>query len=333
MCLSDLNAVHRPGSGSPGTTWARPRRNPRPSPRPTEITTIRLPPLRQVRLDHAAPCNGIPLPSSRTGGCGSWRCSPRTKREEEVALTSRPASRTACRAGRRSHRRADRAPARSSQREPSTRGGSTRTRPDRRRWATRTPDAGEPYGQLTLISMGVLAIIEPDQARWPLAGDQLYADFDLSEENLPARLDSPPARRSSRSARRRRPVATSSVPASGATPCAGSTRHRHGPPCAGPTHESCVVASSKGHCIRKAAHSDGLAARRSTRRPRLRSCGRRPADLDRGGRCRRTISQIHCPSHEGPRVWGLTHGHANTNAELVTAARAQIAYSVGPSTA
>lgn len=39
--------------------------------------------------------------------------------------------------------------------------------------------------QVTLISTRVLAAIEPDAARWPLAGDQLLVDFDLSLENLP----------------------------------------------------------------------------------------------------------------------------------------------------
>jgi hypothetical protein len=50
-----------------------------------------------------------------------------------------------------------------------------------------TPDgSADPAVQLTLISTRVLAAIEPDQARWPLAGDQLYVDFDLSVEHLPA---------------------------------------------------------------------------------------------------------------------------------------------------
>ena len=40
--------------------------------------------------------------------------------------------------------------------------------------------------QLTVMSTRVLAAIEPDPARWPLAGDQLYVDLDLSEANLPA---------------------------------------------------------------------------------------------------------------------------------------------------
>jgi MOSC domain-containing protein YiiM len=40
--------------------------------------------------------------------------------------------------------------------------------------------------QLTLISTRVLQAIEPDRERWPLAGDQLYVDFNLSQESLPA---------------------------------------------------------------------------------------------------------------------------------------------------
>jgi MOSC domain-containing protein YiiM len=40
--------------------------------------------------------------------------------------------------------------------------------------------------QLTLINARLLALIAPDRARWPLAGDQLYVDFDLSAEHLPA---------------------------------------------------------------------------------------------------------------------------------------------------
>jgi hypothetical protein len=49
------------------------------------------------------------------------------------------------------------------------------------------PDgSANPAAQLTLMSTRVLAAIEPDRTRWPLAGDQLYLDLDLSEENLPA---------------------------------------------------------------------------------------------------------------------------------------------------
>jgi hypothetical protein len=49
-----------------------------------------------------------------------------------------------------------------------------------------TPDgSADPLSQLTIMSTRVLAAIEPDESRWPLAGDQLYADLDLSAENLP----------------------------------------------------------------------------------------------------------------------------------------------------
>ena len=39
--------------------------------------------------------------------------------------------------------------------------------------------------QLTLINVRLLALIAPARERWPLAGDQLYVDFDLSAEHLP----------------------------------------------------------------------------------------------------------------------------------------------------
>lgn len=49
------------------------------------------------------------------------------------------------------------------------------------------PDgAANPAAQLTIMNTRVLAAIEPDDTRWPLAGDQLYADLDLGEGNLPA---------------------------------------------------------------------------------------------------------------------------------------------------
>jgi MOSC domain-containing protein YiiM len=54
------------------------------------------------------------------------------------------------------------------------------------RGSSRTLDGGpNPESQVTLISTRVLRAIEPDEARWPLAGDQLYVDFDLGEEALP----------------------------------------------------------------------------------------------------------------------------------------------------
>ena len=40
--------------------------------------------------------------------------------------------------------------------------------------------------QLTLMSSRVIDLLAGDRALWPLAGDQLFVDFDLSCENLPA---------------------------------------------------------------------------------------------------------------------------------------------------
>jgi MOSC domain-containing protein YiiM len=55
------------------------------------------------------------------------------------------------------------------------------------RGSSSTPDhSARLDSQVTLISTRVLAAIEPDTARWPLAGDQLYVDLDLSQANLPA---------------------------------------------------------------------------------------------------------------------------------------------------
>jgi MOSC domain-containing protein YiiM len=56
------------------------------------------------------------------------------------------------------------------------------------RWATRNVESTPSYlaAQLTVISTRLLAAIEPDRTRWPLAGDQLYVDFDLAEEHLPS---------------------------------------------------------------------------------------------------------------------------------------------------
>jgi MOSC domain-containing protein YiiM len=54
------------------------------------------------------------------------------------------------------------------------------------RGSSRTADgSANPEAQVTIMSTRVLAAIEPDTSRWPLAGDQLLADADLSTENLP----------------------------------------------------------------------------------------------------------------------------------------------------
>jgi hypothetical protein len=43
-----------------------------------------------------------------------------------------------------------------------------------------------PKAQLTVMNARAAQLVARDRARWALAGDQLYADFDLSPENLPA---------------------------------------------------------------------------------------------------------------------------------------------------
>jgi hypothetical protein len=42
-----------------------------------------------------------------------------------------------------------------------------------------------PKAQLTLMNARAAAAIAGERDRWPLAGDQLYVDFDLSSENAP----------------------------------------------------------------------------------------------------------------------------------------------------
>jgi MOSC domain-containing protein YiiM len=49
-------------------------------------------------------------------------------------------------------------------------------------WATTD---GDPERQLTLVNWRAISLISPDEARRPLAGDQLYVDLDLSGDNLP----------------------------------------------------------------------------------------------------------------------------------------------------
>jgi MOSC domain-containing protein YiiM len=55
-----------------------------------------------------------------------------------------------------------------------------------RRPSSSTADGGpHPEAQVTLMNARVAAAITGPRERWPLAGDQLYVDFDLSTENLP----------------------------------------------------------------------------------------------------------------------------------------------------
>lgn len=55
------------------------------------------------------------------------------------------------------------------------------------RSSSRMPD-GQPHPemQLNIMNSRVIALIAQSVERWPLAGDQLYLDLDLSKENLPA---------------------------------------------------------------------------------------------------------------------------------------------------
>lgn len=54
------------------------------------------------------------------------------------------------------------------------------------RGSTRTTDgAAHPDMQLNIMNARVIALLAQEAARWPLAGDQLYIDLDLSDANLP----------------------------------------------------------------------------------------------------------------------------------------------------
>jgi hypothetical protein len=49
-----------------------------------------------------------------------------------------------------------------------------------------SPD-GQPnlYAQITVMNARAIALLAQSEERWQLAGDQLYVDFDLSDENIP----------------------------------------------------------------------------------------------------------------------------------------------------
>jgi hypothetical protein len=56
----------------------------------------------------------------------------------------------------------------------------------RTRGSKRTSDGlADPKMQLTVMNARVAALVAVEDERWKLAGDQLYADLDLSEANLP----------------------------------------------------------------------------------------------------------------------------------------------------
>ena len=57
----------------------------------------------------------------------------------------------------------------------------------RARGNSRTPDgAADPLAQVTIMNARAAALVAQSPERWALAGDQLYVDFDLGYENLPA---------------------------------------------------------------------------------------------------------------------------------------------------
>ena len=56
----------------------------------------------------------------------------------------------------------------------------------KQRVSSQTADgSARPDTQLTLANSRVMALVAQEKRRWPLAGDQLYVDLDLSVDNLP----------------------------------------------------------------------------------------------------------------------------------------------------
>jgi hypothetical protein len=56
-----------------------------------------------------------------------------------------------------------------------------------KRSSTRTDDGSpHPHMQLNVMNARCVALVAQSPDRWPLAGDQLYVDLDLSADNLPA---------------------------------------------------------------------------------------------------------------------------------------------------
>ena len=56
----------------------------------------------------------------------------------------------------------------------------------RTRGSSRTADgSSHPDMQLNVMSARAIALIADEESRWPLAGDQLFVDLDLSAVNLP----------------------------------------------------------------------------------------------------------------------------------------------------
>jgi hypothetical protein len=55
------------------------------------------------------------------------------------------------------------------------------------RGSSRTPDrSSHPDMQITIMNSRLAALVAGPRERWPLAGDQLFVDLDLTEDNLPS---------------------------------------------------------------------------------------------------------------------------------------------------
>ena len=55
------------------------------------------------------------------------------------------------------------------------------------RGSKHTPDrSAARYAQITIMNARCTALLAQSEERWALAGDQLYVDFDLGDENIPA---------------------------------------------------------------------------------------------------------------------------------------------------
>jgi len=55
------------------------------------------------------------------------------------------------------------------------------------RFSRRTPDGSANIdAQITIMNARTVALLAQREERWPLAGDQLFVDLELSDENIPA---------------------------------------------------------------------------------------------------------------------------------------------------
>jgi hypothetical protein len=55
-----------------------------------------------------------------------------------------------------------------------------------KQWAASAEGVRDSYNQINVMSARAISLIAGEPERWQLAGDQLYLDFDISQDNLPA---------------------------------------------------------------------------------------------------------------------------------------------------